>query len=241
MDILWAYWQAGVLTVNVLLMFHLVGAALLGLLVGYERSYHGRAAGMRTYALVCMASAMLTVINGFPAQWFGGLVHVPAAADPTRVIQGIMTGIGFLGAGVIIKEGFTIRGLSTSASIWMTATIGILLGVGFYGAAIISTLATMAVMSGFRRLEDILPHQTLYHLDLTFAHQDQPDIAALRQRLASHGFDITNVAYHFDKDAGRLELGLILRALGNERSDTLAASLVEAADIKEFRLTTSHS
>ena len=99
------------------------------MLLGSERAYQGRAAGMRTYGLVCMASCALTVFSGYSHFWWGS--HLPAglAPDPTRVIQGIVSGIGFLGAGVIMKDGFTISGLSTAASIWMCSAIGILIGV----------------------------------------------------------------------------------------------------------------
>ena len=130
------YWSGPVAAANLLVVLNLFGALLLGLLVGYERSYHGRAAGMRTYGLVCMASAALTVIGGYPGEWYGG--HMAMAAygiDPTRVIQGVVTGIGFLGAGVIMKEGFSISGLTTAASIWASAAIGVLVGIGFYAAA----------------------------------------------------------------------------------------------------------
>ena len=70
--------------------------------------------------------------------------------DPTRMAQGIMTGIGFLGAGVIFKEGLTVRGLTTAASIWITAAIGILVGIGFYFAAVLGAVATLVMLSVFR-------------------------------------------------------------------------------------------
>jgi hypothetical protein len=101
-----SYWSAALVATNILIFFNILGALVLGLLVGYERAYHGHAAGMRTYGLVCMASAALTVIAGYPGFWFGGQVATAANVDPTRVVQGIVTGIGFLGAGVIMKEGF---------------------------------------------------------------------------------------------------------------------------------------
>src|ERR1700730_8981660 len=117
-----SYWSAAIVATNILIFFNILGALVLGLLVGYERAYHGHAAGMRTYGLVCMASAALTMISGYPDFWFGGrtasLESPLPAADATRVVQGIVTGIGFLGAGVIMKEGFNIRGLNTAASIW---------------------------------------------------------------------------------------------------------------------------
>ena len=90
--------------VDLLLVGKILGAATLGILIGYERSYHGRAAGMRTYALVSMASAMLLMIHGWPLLWFGAEKAANLTDDSTRVIQGIVTGIGFLGAGVIIKD-----------------------------------------------------------------------------------------------------------------------------------------
>src|SRR5690242_21655724 len=103
-ELLAAYWSHTELATNGLILLNVLGALLLGLLVGYERSYHGRAAGMRTYGLVCMASCALTVVVGFPGYWFGGAMNVApdTLVDPTRVIQGIVTGVGFLGAGVIM-------------------------------------------------------------------------------------------------------------------------------------------
>src|SRR3954470_9222061 len=121
------FWSQPMVEVNILLFLNLAGALLLGLLVGYERAYHGRAAGMRTYGLVCMASCAITVVVGYPEFWFGGnsLPHGQSAIEATRVIQGIVTGVGVLGAGVIMKEGFNISGLTTAASIWSSSAIGI--------------------------------------------------------------------------------------------------------------------
>src|SRR4249919_2106682 len=94
------YWNDEVVKANLSIALTLLGALALGLLVGYERSYRGRAAGMRTYGLVCMSSAALTAAVGFRSLWYGG---VPGAVniDPTSVVQGVVTGIGFLCAGVI--------------------------------------------------------------------------------------------------------------------------------------------
>ena len=88
--------------------------------------------------------------------------------DPTRMAQGIMTGIGFLGAGVIFKEGLTVRGLTTAASIWVTAAIGILLGIGFYFAATVGAAATLAILAAFRFIELRLPTEFYAHHSLMF-------------------------------------------------------------------------
>ncbi|MEP6998227.1 MAG: MgtC/SapB family protein, partial [Betaproteobacteria bacterium] len=100
-------------------------ALIAGGLIGLERSFHGRAAGLRTYGLVSFASALLVGIAQYLASAPGG-----GLGDVTRVIQGIVTGIGFLGAGVIVKEGFTVRGLTTAASVWVVSAIGIAFGAG---------------------------------------------------------------------------------------------------------------
>src|ERR1017187_1052600 len=156
-DMLMSYWSHEEVTTNLIILLNILGALALGLLVGYERSYHGRAAGMRTYGLVCMASAALTVIAGYPEYWYGGKSAIFGGADPTRIIQGIVTGIGFLGAGVIMKEGFSISGLTTAASIWTSAAIGILVGVGFHAAAILMALMSVSCMMWVSKLEGWLP------------------------------------------------------------------------------------
>src|SRR5690554_6359407 len=118
---------------------HLGAAWLAGSLIGLERSFHGRPAGFRTHALVCLASALLMLITAYQQDWFPLPVTDTIRMDPQRMAQGIMTGIGFLGGGVIFKEGLSVRGLTTAASIWITAAIGILYGVGFFYPAVLAT------------------------------------------------------------------------------------------------------
>src|SRR6266446_649325 len=106
------------------------GALVIGALIGFERTFHGRPAGFRTHSLVCIASAILMIVTVYQNQWMTFVEHDAIRTDPTRMAQGIMTGIGFLGAGVVFKEGLTVRGLTTAAPIWVTAAIGILVGSG---------------------------------------------------------------------------------------------------------------
>ncbi len=104
--------------------------------------------------------------------------------DPTRMAQGIMTGIGFVGAGAIIKEGFTVRGLTTAASIWVTAAIGILTGVGFYFAAGIGTLLVLGTLSAFRWIEARLPTETYAIFMVRFKRDAAITEAGLRELVA---------------------------------------------------------
>ena len=110
-------------------------ALVLGGMIGFERTFHGRPAGFRTHSLVCVASALLMLVTVYQSEWMTSAPIDTIRTDPTRMAQGIMTGIGFLGAGVIFKEGLTVRGLTTAASIWMTAAIGILVGALTVGSA----------------------------------------------------------------------------------------------------------
>jgi putative Mg2+ transporter-C (MgtC) family protein len=121
------------------------GALVIGALIGFERTFRGHPAGFRTHSLVCVASAILMIVTVYQHQWMIFVEHDAIRTDPTRMAQGIMTGIGFLGAGVIFKEGLTVRGLTTAASIWITSAIGILVGIGFWFAAVVGAAASLVV------------------------------------------------------------------------------------------------
>ena len=115
--------------------------------------------------------------------------------DPTRMAQGIMTGIGFLGAGVIFKEGLTVRGLTTAASIWVTAAIGILIGVGFYLPAVIGSVATLIVLGVFRAIEARLPAEFYAHHIIKFEREATIPEPELRKLVGDHGFTIANLSH----------------------------------------------
>lgn len=185
------FWSHETVEGNVLLLMHLVGSMLLGMFVGYERSYHGRAAGMRTFSLVCMASTGIVAVFGMPEIWFGGQHLSAVTADgPSRVIQGIVTGIGFLGAGVIIHEGRSVTGLSTAASIWAAAAIGILIGLGFYVAGIALALLCAFSMSIVLQLEEWLPKLRRYYFELSYTAEGQPNIQELAILATTYGLHL---------------------------------------------------
>lgn len=236
-----AYWSAPAVATNMVVFLNLLGAMLLGLLVGYERSYHGRAAGMRTYGLVCMASAALTVIAGFPAYWYGGHVdaELAVAADPTRIIQGIVTGVGFLGAGVIMKEGFSISGLTTAASIWASSAIGILVGIGFYAAAILLALLSAASMMWISRLEGWLPSRQAIAVVMRFRRDFLPREDVLRRVALERGYELASgsiaIAYHDGQPEWRFVAVALRKALAAPLSE-LAGELARFEGVENFSL-----
>ena len=181
------HWTPELFAANVSIGCHLLAALILGVLVGYERTYKGRAAGMRVYGLVCMASAALTVFVGYAHLWYGGSA-TGVSVDPTRLVQGIVSGIGFLCGGVIMKDGFTISGLTTAASIWAVAAIGVLLGVGFYGAAALLAVLCMLSMSLLQNVEAKLPGRATLDVSLTFRAGTTPSLERLVAAAEERGY-----------------------------------------------------
>lgn len=213
-----SYWSGPVVVANFFVLLHLVGALVLGLMVGYERSYHGRAAGMRTYGLVCMASAALTVIGGYSHFWYGGSSSTLFTnGDLSRVMQGILTGIGFLCAGVIMKEGFNISGLTTAASLWASSVIGILVGVGFYAAAMALALLSAVCMVWVSKLEAWLPSRQAVAITLQFDPGYEPVEAALRTMAVERGYDIAGGSIVISLDGGAFTWTFVAVARSKQR------------------------
>lgn len=219
------------------ILIHLLVSMIAGGLIGLERSYNGHAAGFRTHTLVCMASSLLMLIAIYQKDWFSQALIETVRIDPTRMAQGIMTGIGFLGAGVIMKEGLSVRGLTTAASIWITAAIGILAGVGFYSAVIIVILLTIITLSVFRWIESKVPALTYAQCTLRL-NCDEPMLEEdLRDLLAHHGFDIVNLSYAFTQGEGKcMKYNMLIRTRGKQHFEKLSKRLLELESVLEFRI-----
>lgn len=213
----------------------IIVALVAGALIGYERSYRGRPAGFRTHALVCMASSILMLVTVYEAHW----VHAAADSvrlDPTRMAQGIMTGIGFLGAGVIIKEGLSVRGLTTAASIWITAAIGILAGIGFYFPLVLAVILTLGVLALFRWIEARMPTQAYYHFDVRYSRAGQITAREIRQIVERHGFSIANFSYRLDGEGQIRRYSMTIASADRSAAEKLAVSLESEAHAQEFRI-----
>lgn len=234
-----SFWSAPVLGANLLVLCNILGALLLGLVVGYERSYHGRAAGMRTYGLVCMSSSALTVIGGYSSQWFGGVGAAFSAADLSHVIQGIVTGIGFLCAGVIMKEGFNISGLTTAASLWAASITGILVGTGLYIAAITLAALSAACMVWISRLEGWLPSRQAVAISVRFGPGFQPKEPGLRALAGARGYDIASGTIAITLKDGAMQWHFVAVARSKQKMapiSELALELSRMEGVVEFHL-----
>lgn len=192
-------------------------ALLLGGAIGLERSYNGRPAGFRTHTLVCLSSSLLMLIPIYESLWF----NARGSVDPTRMAQGIMTGIGFVGAGTIVKDGLTVRGLTTAASIWITAAVGILVGTGLYLPAVIATALTLGVLSLFRWIEKQVPYKTYARLEIRFSGSPEAE-EALRAAVAAHEFKISSISYEVLPNSIEYQLTLVYPK-GKHKRDLLRA------------------
>lgn len=151
----------------------LLAAVLAGGLIGFEREWRGRAAGFRTHILVCLASALLMEAAVSQGAWrFAPLAGAQIVSDPTRMAHGVLTGIGFLCAGVIFRSGFSIHGLTTAASLWITASLGLLFGAGLFTLGVTGTVLTMAILVALRLVSRRLPQQLLVDAEVIWARGD---------------------------------------------------------------------
>jgi putative Mg2+ transporter-C (MgtC) family protein len=212
----------------------LAAALVVGGLIGLERSYHGRPAGFRTHALVALSTALLMIVPLYGTKWFPQILQAQITVDPTRTAQGIMTGIGFLGAGAIMRDGMSIRGLTTAASIWITAAIGILIGTGFYFPAGVAVVFTLGTLSVFRWIESRLPSKFYAQFTVRFTRADSPSEAELRQLVRQHGFRVTNLHYRMDAPGGFFEYKMTIQAARATKARDLTEALNKHPAVIEF-------
>lgn len=214
----------------------LVIALTFGSLIGLERSYHGRPAGFRTHTLVCLASSVLMLVTVYESQWFSARGMARVAVDPTRMAQGIMTGIGFLGAGVIMKEGLSVRGLTTAASIWITSAIGILVGIGFYFPAALTVTLALGTLALFRWIESKIQSLQYAQFILKCARDAAMSESELRALVSGLGFTIANLQYRLVDEGKNFEYRMMIRTQKPDNLRRLSEALMAQPHILEFRI-----
>jgi putative Mg2+ transporter-C (MgtC) family protein len=218
------------------IVVRLAASLVVGGLIGLERSYHGRPAGFRTHSLVCLSTSLLMLVTVYETRWFPSIAQGRISLDPTRMAQGIMTGIGFLGAGTIIKDGLSVRGLTTAASIWTTAAIGILIGIGFYFPAVIASVLTLGTLSVFRWIESRIPAQFYAQFVVRFARNEAMPEAEMRRLLEDYQFTVANLNYRLDVEADFFEYQMVIRTNRADNARRLTLALNQVESLKEYRL-----
>jgi putative Mg2+ transporter-C (MgtC) family protein len=189
------------------LALRMVVAAVLGAAIGVERELHAHQAGMRTHLLVALGSAIFTVLS---AHAFLGATVPGQAVDPTRIAAQIVTGIGFLGAGAIIKEGATVRGLTTAGSLWATAAIGLAAGAREYVVALAGTAIIVISLGPLRAMTRRLQPQSARPVQLRLKITNLHALEALSEQLTRDDIEITALSSHRTED-DRYEVEFDLR------------------------------
>jgi putative Mg2+ transporter-C (MgtC) family protein len=178
------------------ILFRLILAAVLSGAIGFEREFHGRAAGFRTHILLCIGSTliMLTSIHIFDV-YYGRV-----ACDPGRIAAGVVTGIGFLGAGTIMRSRASVRGLTTAASLWVVAGIGLAVGSGLYFGSIMTTFLTLITLMFFSRLEHTMIRKDWYRTIAIETKGGLDQLGLVREILAEYNVGITD--FEVERPAG---------------------------------------
>jgi putative Mg2+ transporter-C (MgtC) family protein len=210
-------------------------ALCAGGLIGLERSRRGRMAGLREHALVSLGSAQLMLIGVY--SWQGGIVEHPFDATASHVIQGVMAGIGFLGAGGILKEGFSVRGLTTAASLWVTATIGLLIGLGFLFPALATTALTLLALTLLRWCEGLLIDKHEIKLFLRQSRVEAIHEPQIVEMLAKHNCAVASLSAQGAGDGRFLDYQALITTPDKNASHGLIETLANDSRFVEFSLT----
>jgi putative Mg2+ transporter-C (MgtC) family protein len=219
------------------LIWPLVGSLLAGGLIGLERELRGRPAGFRTHILVSLASTLLMLAAARQGDWDLSLISgQTVVTDPTRMAHGILTGVGFLCAGVIFRQGFSIHGLTTAASLWITSAIGILFGVGMVELGGAAAVGTLAVLTGLRWLDGRLPSQGSADLRVRYLRDQGLKESELRSLLAEFNLSTRGVGHSMTEEGRVLEHCARILARGTLHADRVAERLAAMPQVLEFEI-----
>ena len=172
-------------------------AALLGGVVGIERENKRRAAGLRTHVLVSLGASLVMVLSEYLFRKYQGLTNV----DPSRLGAQVISGIGFLGAGTIIKQGVNVKGLTTSASLWAVACIGLAAGSGFYSAAVIASAIVFITLRTLSKFENVLMYKEKAVAEISVKIENKPGkLGEVASFIGKTGVNINNVEIDDDEE-----------------------------------------
>lgn len=187
------------------IILRLLLGALFGGAVGYERQVHGRPAGLRTHLITCVSSVLLMITSEYYHHL--SLMNPDyVRVDPARIAAGAMTGVGFIGAGVILKLGASIQGLTTAASIWMVSAMGLALGAGLYLPTSVAFALTLFALLVLRAVEKKIPTLSVRYLTIAASGDVEED--SIRAALENTGASIRNVDYEKDLTTGSITFNL---------------------------------
>jgi putative Mg2+ transporter-C (MgtC) family protein len=210
----------------------LVAAALTGA-IGLERELRERSAGLRTHMLVGVGSALFTLVSAYA--WSDFLFRGSVRLDPTRIAAQIVTGIGFLGAGAILRQGLSVRGLTTAAGLWVVAAIGMACAAGYYSAALVGTGIALVGLGPFKRMEALINRLGGYRGVLEVRIGSQRVIGDVLQALEDVASGVGGVEFETLDDERWARIDLVVRGGKTGQDAVRAASGIDG--VTEVRWT----
>jgi len=206
-------------------LIRLLVSCLLGGVIGFERDIHGRAAGLRTNMLVSIGAALFMLVSVAMAQIYSrGPESTGLRVDPSRIAAQIVTGIGFLGAGAIIKEGFDIRGLTTAACLWVSAGVGMAAGAGLFEMAILVTLIGIFTLAVVNRVERVYAKDSYRILKISVAND--VDISGLIEVVKRKHLKILFLDFDRDYKTNQMLITFTIRLFHKGVTDKLSHGIV---------------
>jgi putative Mg2+ transporter-C (MgtC) family protein len=202
------------------LLGRLLLAAVLGGAIGAERELNDQAAGLRTHMLLTIGACLFTLISAYG---FGGGI----GTDPSRLAAQIVTGIGFLGGGAIVRHGLTVKGLTTAASIWATASVGVAVGAGSYVLGIGGAVLVVGTLVGLRRVSNLLQRWGVSREEFALVTVPGFDVRRIVELVDGERVDLRGLEHHEDEDGDRVVLVVKLRPRYRPEQLLLALRRVE--------------
>ncbi|GLI18726.1 MULTISPECIES: MgtC/SapB family protein [Tepidanaerobacter] len=213
---------------NAELTIRLVLSLVLGGIIGLERETTNKPAGFRTHILVCMGSAVIMLTSIFIFSQFQGKTNV----DPTRIPAQVVSGIGFLGAGTIIREGASVKGLTTAASLWAVSAIGLAIGAGFYYGATLATFMMLLTLVTFNKLDQLILKKRFLQMLFVVIDDSPGQLGKIGSCLGEMNISIRNIKME-SLDENRLMITLMIPKINRLEFEEIKQKLQEIGGVYE--------
>ncbi len=204
-------------------------SAVFGIVLGFERKNHFQAIGMRTLLLISVSCALMGILS-----FWAAAQHEILMGDPTRIAAGVLTGIGFIGGGAIMHQGFNIKGITTAAIIWTTAALSLAVGFGMYVPALFAFVLALVGLKAFQKVENVFfPAAKIKNICLVYKGGDV-EIARIKKILSDNGIIVRDINFCNSYDDALLEITILVNTPGERDLKKLAQELEQTGELKKF-------
>ena len=213
------------------IVFRLILAAILSGIIGFEREFHGRAAGFRTHILLCVGTTLIMITSVHIFDIYSGRTPI----DPARLAAGVVTGIGFLGAGTIMRYKASVRGLTTAASLWVVTGVGLAVGSGLFFGAIATTALAVITLMVFGRLEHSMIRKDWYKTVIIESKDGLEQLKQIRGILSEYGANITDFEVERSEDGASMILSIGLKLATSHHTAVMIQDISRLEGVKNAK------